>query len=71
MRLLERPGTLELVHRLSSYITTSGYRFQPREPLHWQIGVIAAGYLIVIGLSEDDVAHESEHSIEQAKCFSA
>ena len=67
MRLLERPGTLQLVHRLSSYVTTSGYRNRPMEtPFNvlflctGNSGVMAAGYSIVIGcLSEDDVAHKS------------
>jgi hypothetical protein len=67
MRLLERPGTLQLGpqafvirhdERLS--LSPEGGALQRAIPLHWQLGVIAAGYSIVIGcLSEDDVAHES------------
>ena len=67
MRLLERPGTLRLVHRLSSYVTTSGYRNRPMET-PFNVLFLCTGNSgsspqvdsIVIGcLSEDDVAHES------------
>jgi hypothetical protein len=61
MRPLERStGFRHTSRRAAISLSPEGDALQRAIPLHWQLGVIAAGYAIVIGcLSEDDAAHES------------